>query len=261
MKHILNSIIPNRPEEGGEGGGGEGEDKIEMTQGQFDDAMNKRLKRQERTLTDKFDNQMDELNTTIDGLKVAAKVKPTDDNDVKNQINTAIEENNTKNQKLLDAETKKADDAVAEVATMKTKAVTSRKQTAVVNVLSNLNVVAPNDLWTILNSEGVIGVDDSGAVVPIDIRTGEPVLGDGAKTMELETYLKDYLKTKPYYVRSSTKRGSDTKGGNAHGGVEDSGDAPQSISDVMNSQAFKDKEREIVESGGQSHGGNTPEGM
>ena len=134
MKHILNSIIPNFPDGdgGGDGGGGEGdEDKIEMTQGQFDDAMNKRLKRQERTMTEKFDTQMDELNSTIDGLKVAAKVKPTDDGDVEKKINAAIEENNTKNQKLVDAETKKADAAGEEVATMKTKEVINQKQMTV----------------------------------------------------------------------------------------------------------------------------------
>ena len=159
------------------------------------------------------------------------------------------------------AETKKASDAVEEVAVMKTKAVTSRKQTAVVNTLSNLNVVAPNDLWTILNSEGVIGVDDSGMVVPIDTRTGEPVLGDGAKTMELDTYLKEYLKTRPYYVRSSTKRGSDTKGGNADVGGIGGDDAPQSLAEVFNSPEFKEKEAEIIRSGGMSHGGGTPEGF
>ena len=269
MKHILNSIIPFDTDDGSGGsGGGDGgssgggdDSKISMTQEQFDNSIKTRLTRQENSLTDKFNSDMKGLETQIKDLKTAAEKGSEDPTEIEKAVNTATQKIEDKHNLLLEAETKKADEAVVELENVKTANVTAFKQTTVVSLLSEFDVIAPNDVWTILNSEGVIGIDDAGNVIPVIRGTDQPVLGDGAKTMELRTFLKNYLSERSYFIKSSGKIGSDTKGGNANASGDKGGDRPESLSEVFASKKFQQQEAELLASGRKFHGGSTPEGF
>ena len=265
MNTILNRIIKfdKEPDPGGGGGGGNTDpdpNQISMTQEQFDTSIKTRLTRQENSLTEKFKGEMEVLTTQIADLRKAAEKGSDDPTEVEKAVNAATQKIEDKHNLLLEAETKKADEAVVELENVKTANVTAFKQTTIVSLLSEFDVIAPNDVWTILNSEGVIGIDDAGNVIPVIRGTDQPVLGDGAKTMELRTFLQNYLSERSYFVKSSGKTGSNTKGGNGTSNGKE-GDRPESLSEVFGSKDFHQKEAELIASGRKYHGGKAPEGF
>ena len=265
MNTILNRIIKfdTEPDPSGGGGGGNSDpdpNQISMSQEQFDNSIKTRLTRQENSLTEKFNSDIEGLKTQIADLKTAAEKGSEDPTEIEKAVNTATQKIEDKHNLLLEAETKKATEAVAELKNVKTANVTAFKQTTVVSALTEFDVIAPNDVWTILNSEGVIGVDDAGNVIPVIRGTDQPVLGDGAKTMELRTFLQNYLSERSYFVKSSGKTGSNTKGGNGTSNGKE-GDRPESLSEVFGSNKFQQQEAELIASGRKFHGGSTPEGF
>ena len=265
MNTILNRIIKfdKEPEPSGGGGGGNPDpdpNQISMSQEQFDNSIKTRLTRQENSLTEKFNSDMEVLRTQITDLKKAAEKGSDDPTEIEKAVNTATKKIEDKHNLLLDTETKKATEAVAELENVKTANITALKQATVVSALTEFDVIAPNEGWTILNSEGVIGIDDAGNVIPVIRGTDQPVLGDGAKTMELRTFLQNYLSERSYFVKSSGKTGSNTKGGNGTSNGKE-GDRPESLSEVFASKKFNQQEAELIASGRKYHGGSAPSGF
>ena len=63
----------------------------------------------------------------------------------------------------------------------------------VVSRLAEANAISPNDIWLILQSSGMIGLSESGDVLPLNSASGEPLLSGSGKPMDLKTFIEGYL--------------------------------------------------------------------
>ena len=138
-------------------------------------------------------------------------------------------------------------------------------QNDVVSALSQSSAISPNDIWLILHSKRLIGVNPEGDVIPVNPATGDPLVSADGKPMQLKTFIEGYLSEHPHYVSPSGIRGSGGAGGRTTPssgttkGGSITGNNISGVRDLIQNGNFQQLEAEMRSKGKLWHGGIIPD--
>ena len=244
------NILRQSPEGGGSGG--EAPEKpgnlISMSQEQFDEVIASRLSRQEKKIKEEHQAELDKLKEEIESLS---------DKNLPGDLKQREEKLKTEYQLVIEKQLEETRNVKSELERLREVSRVSVMQNEVVTALSQANVIVPNDVWLILHSNKLVGLDGDGTVVPVNPNTGEPLLSDGGKQMNLKTFIEGYLSERPHYVNPSGNRGSGGTGGRAT--PADGGVTPTDVRGVFQSGEFQKMEADMRSKGRLWHGGIIPD--
>ena len=237
----------------------ENENIISMTQEQFDEVIASRLSRQEKKLKEEHES-------AVKKLEVESKNRlPADENELSIRLREREETLKAEYQLAIEKQSEETGMIKSELERLREENRVSVMQNEVVSALSMTNAISPNDIWLILHSKRLIGVDLEGDVVPVNPATGEPLLSADGKPMELKNFIEGYLSERPHYVSPSGNRGSGGTGGRntpVNGGGITGGTTTGGISgvrDLIQSGNFQQLEADMRSKGKLWHGGVIPE--
>lgn len=244
------NILRQSPEGGGSGGGAseKPENLISMSQEQFDEVIASRLSRQEKKIKEEHQAELDRLKEEIESLS---------ETNLPGDLKQREEKLKTEYQLAIEKQSEETNKVKSELERLREASRVSVMQNEVVTALSQANVIVPNDVWLILHSNNLIGLDGDGTVVPVNPNTGEPLLSDGGKPMDLKTFIEGYLSERPHYVNPSGNRGSGGTGGRAT--PADGGVTPTDVRGVFQSGEFQKMEADMRSKGRLWHGGIIPD--
>ena len=226
------------------------EEKITMTQEQFDEKIASRLNRQAKKLKEEYTVQKSELEAKITELNEELASFPTEENEVVDKLKVEYES-------AIKKQSEESKNAKLELERLRNSNRESKKRNEVVSKLAEANAISPNDIWLILQSSGMIGLSEDGDVIPLNSTSGEPLLSGDGKPMDLKTFIEGYLSERPHYVSSSGNRGSGGKGGRAT--PANGGGIAKDISGVYSDGGFQQIEADMQSKGKLWHGGKIPE--
>ena len=163
------NILKHGP--GSEAGGGvdseeKNESVISMTQEQFDEVIASRLTRQEKKLKEEHESALQLLK------EESEKRVPTDENELSIRLKEREETLKAEYQLAIEKQAEETAKTKLELERLREENRVSVMQNEVVSALSLTNAISPNDVWLILHSKRLIGVDPEGNVVPVNPSTG-----------------------------------------------------------------------------------------
>ena len=244
------NILRQSPEGGGSGGEAseKPENLIRMSQEQFDEVIASRLSRQEKKIKEEHQAELNKLKDEIESLS---------DKNLPGDLKQREEKLKTEYQLVIEKQSEETNKVKSELERLREVSRVSVMQNEVVTALSQANVIVPNDVWLILHSNKLVGLDGEGTVVPVNPNTGEPLLSEGGKPMDLKTFIEGYLSERPHYVNPSGNRGSGGTGGRAT--PADGGVTPTDVRGVFQSGEFQKMEADMRSKGRLWHGGIIPD--
>ena len=246
------NILRQSPEGGGSGGktSEKPENLISMSQEQFDEVIASRLSRQEKKLKEEHQAELNKQKEEFDS-------RLNDKSDLPEDLKEREEKIKADYQLAIEKQSEETNKVKSELERLREASRVSVMQNEVVTALSQANVIVPNDVWLILHSNKLVGLDGDGTVVPVNPNTGEPLLSDGGKPMDLKTFIEGYLSERPHYVNPSGNRGSGGTGGRAT--PADGGVTPTDVRGVFQSGEFQKMEADMRSKGRLWHGGIIPD--
>ena len=224
---------------------------ISMTQEQFDEVIASRLTRQEKKLKEEHESALQLLK------EQSEKRIPTDENELSIRLKEREETLKEEYQLAIEKQAEETAKTKLELERLREENRVSVMQNEVVSVLSLTNAISPNDVWLILHSKRLIGVDREGNVVPVNPSTGEPLVSENGTPMELSTFIEGYLSERPHYVNPSGNRGSGGAGGRIT--PESGGSIANGVRDLYKDGNFQQLEAEMRSKGKLWHGGVIPD--
>ena len=235
------------------------ESVISMTQEQFDEVIASRLSRQEKKLKEEHESAVKKIE------EESKKRLPDDETNLSIRLQEQEEALKAEYQLAIEKQSEERGKIQSELERLREENRVSVMQNEVVSALSMTNAISPNDIWLILHSKRLIGVDPEGGVVPVNPATGEPLLSADGKPIGLRTFIEGYLSERPHYVSPSGNRGSGGTGGRntpVNGGSITGGTTTGVISgvrDLIQSGNFQQLEADMRSKGKLWHGGVIPE--
>ena len=232
----------------------------------LNDMVEKRLAKQKKKLLDeqeaKFDKMQDvfedkisDLNDTLKELKIKKESNSNKD-DPKIEGMQKTVDSLTKEMKKM---TQERDDAVKNAEEIQSTNKEKTIENAVISLLSEKKVVAPQDIFLIIKEQKNIILDDKGNIIPVFTNTEEQVVGKEGKPMELSEFIDSWLKERPHFVAASGRTGSDATPGrhqpkSKSDGVIDEDHEP-TLSEILSSKEHKELEMAAQADGSLQHGG------
>ncbi len=223
---------------------------ISMTQEQFDEVIASRLARQEKKLSEAHESAISKLK------EESKKTVPADENELSIRLKEREESLKAEYQLAVEKQSEETRRTKSELERLREQNRVSIMQNEVVSALSQTNAISPNDIWLILHSKRLIGVDTQGDVVPVNPTTGEPLLSESGKPMELKTFIEGFLSERPHYVNPSGNRGSGGTGGRI---TPVKGGSTDGVRDLYKNGDFQQLEAEMRSKGKLWHGGIIPD--
>ena len=236
------------------------------SQDDLNDMVEKRLAKQKKKL-------LDEQEAKFDKMQEGFEDKISDLNDDLKELKIKKESNSNKDdpklegmQKTVDSLTKEMkkmtqerDDAVKNAEEIQSTNKEKTIENAVISLLSEKKVVAPQDIFLIIKEQKNIILDDKGNIIPVFTNTEEQVVGKEGQPMELSEFIDGWLKERPHFVAASGRTGSDTMPGKRQpksksDGVIDEDHEP-TLSEILGSKEHKELEMAAQADGSLQHGG------
>ena len=232
---------------------------ISMTQEQFDEVIASRLSRQEKKLKEEHES-------VVRKLEEETEKSPADENELSIRLKEREETLKAEYQLAIEKQSEETRKTKSELKKLREENRVSVMQNEVVSTLSLTNAISPNDIWLILNSKRLIGVDAEGDVVPVNPATGEPLVSADGKPIGLKTFIEGYLSERPHYVSPSGNRGSGGRGGRntpvsgtTTGGSITGGSNENGVRELIQNGNFQQLEADMRSKGKLWHGGIIPD--
>ena len=236
------------------------ENIISMSQEQFDEVIASRLARQEKKLKEEHESALNKLKVESE------KRLPADENELSFRLKEREESLKAEYQLAIGKQSEETRKTKSELERLREANRVSVMQNDVVSALSQSSAISPNDIWLILHSKRLIGLNPEGDVVPVNPATGEPLVSADGKPMQLKTFIEGYLSEHPHYVSPSGIRGSGGAGGRTtpssgttKGGSITDGTGISGVRDLIQNGNFQQLEAEMRSKGKLWHGGIIPD--